>query len=142
MKSSFHAEAFGDAQCAEIVKTKIAPLHSFVSCFSLTLVFGTLYAMLCTTMGSSRMGYMVVAGLLLAAMIPLIASELSAIEAGLGLVVGACASYGVVHFVGETITYSGNRVIYALSTWVLGLYAVLLVGCGVLFLLKRKKSSH
>lgn len=114
---------------------------AFLTAFTLTVLYATLYSVLWENAGISTTGFTIASGLILLLFAVLLSKKCCCIIASIGMFLGAVVGYVLVHFASEVITYSGNRVIYVLpyGIWFICLFVSVL--SIILWLFARKKEA-
>lgn len=112
----------------------------FVCVLALTVLFGTLYGVLCANAALGQTGYTLAGGLVLLCLCAVFDMAHFGFVSALAAFLGSVLSYAAVHYVSQVVTYSGNRVVYEVPYWVASVCVVVAVfGVWLKWLLQKKQ---
>ena len=140
LASSLLSDFFFEINSSEKVKTFAkSEILPFVSTMCVTALFGILYSVLYENTGFSFTGLTAVSGIVLVVLALILKSNYNTLLQPIAMFSGTIISFVLVHFAGNVVTYSSNRVVYVMPysvAIVLSLICVIL--CIAMCALKNK----
>lgn len=121
------------------IKREILP---FILTVSFTALFGILYASVYENAGFSLTGFTAVSGILIILFALSIKMDYNVFMQPAAIFIGTIISFVLVHFAGNVITYSGNRVIYVIPYSILLILSAVCAGLFIAVFASKKSKGN